>query len=73
MTITLLDNSLQIDTFYERRDSRYPDNVCLRIREICPDEERVFRAEETNLFLTPQEACTLATAMLKAAKCSLED
>ncbi|HTX80509.1 MAG TPA: hypothetical protein VMC62_12615 [Longilinea sp.] len=72
MTIHLLDNSLKIDIFYETRDKEFEDNICVRIMEDCPDDERLFRAEETNIFLNAKEACQLAEALRAAAKCSLE-
>lgn len=73
MEMNLLDNSLKIEVFFDRQDETFSDNICLRIKEICPDEERIFRAEESNLYLTPQQACLLADSLLKAAKCSLID
>jgi hypothetical protein len=72
MTINLLDNSLKVDVFFETRDKEFEDNVCVRIAEDCPDDERLFRAGETNVYLTPQEACQLAEALQAAARCSLE-
>jgi hypothetical protein len=73
MEISLLDNSLKVEVFFDRQDDSFRDNICLRIKETCPDEERIFRAEESNLYLTPQQACQLADSLLKAAKCSLID
>jgi len=72
MTIRLLDNSLKIDIFFEAKDKEFEDNVCVRIAEDCPDDERLFRAGETNVYLTPQEACQLAEALQAAARSSLE-
>ncbi|MGD0706827.1 MAG: hypothetical protein ABSA51_00085 [Anaerolineaceae bacterium] len=72
MTIHLLDNSLTIDIFFEVKDKEFEDNVCVRMVEDCPDDERLFRAGETNVYLTPQEACQLAQALQAAARCSLE-
>jgi hypothetical protein len=73
MEINLLDNSLKIEVFFDPQDENFSDNICLRIKENCPDEERVFRAEESNLYLTRQQACQLADLLLNAAKCSLSD
>jgi hypothetical protein len=71
MEINLLDNSLKIEVYFDQQDERFADNICLRIRENCPDEERVFRAVESNLYLTRQQACQLAEALIQAAQCSL--
>jgi hypothetical protein len=73
MEMNLLDNSLKIEVFFDREDETFSDNICLRIKENCPDEERIFRAEESNIYLTPHQACHLADSLLKAAKCSLID
>ena len=72
MAILLLDDTLQIEVHYEQEDGDLRDNVCLRIREDCPDEERLFRAEETNVYLTARQARELANALLNAAEHSLQ-
>ena len=72
MAIFLLDDTLQIEVHYESEDEDLRDNICLRILENCPDEERLFRAEETNIFLTARQARDLATALLNAAEHSLQ-
>jgi hypothetical protein len=72
MTISLLNDCMQVDIFYETEDQQFSDNICIRICETCPNEERLMLAEESNIFITPQEACTLANALLKAARSSLD-
>ena len=67
MAISLLDGTLKVDIFFEMKDCEYGDNVCLSIVEKCPDDEKVFRGDETNLYLTPQQARRLASAFLQAA------
>jgi hypothetical protein len=73
MSIHLLDGSLQVNIFYENRDSAFEDNICILLREDCPDGERLFRAIETNIFITPSEACELAKALNTAAQCSIQN
>ncbi len=73
MAIHLLDNSLHVEVFYDPSDRAYSDNICVQVQEDCPEEERLLRAVETNIFLTPQQACQLAQALSKAAKCSMHD
>jgi hypothetical protein len=68
MTITLLDGSMKVDIFFELNDCEYGDNICINITEKCPDDERVFRGDETNLYLTPRQARRLSSAFLKAAE-----
>ena len=68
MTITLLDGTLKVNIFFEQNDCRYGDNVCLCVFEKCPDDEKVFRGDETNLYLTPRQARKIAAAFLQAAE-----
>ncbi|GAB4161388.1 MAG: hypothetical protein Fur0021_34510 [Candidatus Promineifilaceae bacterium] len=67
MPIMLLDNSLQVEIFYEETDSGFADNICICFMEDCTPDERLFRADETNIFLTPEQAQELATALMNAA------
>lgn len=73
MPILLLDESLSVDVFYMPDESDYEDNIVLRIREDCPEDERIMRMEETNIFLTLQQAAQLAEALLVAVRASRED
>ncbi len=68
MTIMLLDDTLQVDIFFEQKDCEFGDNVCLSVVEECPDDEKVFRGDETNLYLTSKQARKLASALMKAAE-----
>ncbi len=71
--ILLLDETLRIIVFYEAQDKSFDDNVCLCIEEDCPEEERLFREQMTNIYLTRAQARRLAEALLKAAETSWED
>jgi len=73
MTILLLDGSMQIDIWYEENDRDYADNICISVKEICPDDERLFRGEETRLLITPKQALQLSKALRTAADNSLSD
>lgn len=67
MPIYLLDESLMINIFYEHKDCDFPDNICMSITEDCPEEEKVFKAEQSNLYLTSNQARQLAGALNQAA------
>lgn len=69
--IMLLDDSLRIRIYYDGEDRDYSDNICVCIFEECPDDEKVFIGDETNLYLTPEQAQALATALIHAANRSL--
>ncbi len=73
MSLYLLDDTLSIDVFYEKNDSQFCDNICIRFWESCPDEEKLFVAGETNIYITPEQACQLAEMLMKAVKTSQED
>lgn len=67
MIISLLDGSLRVQIFYEEPDASFEDNVCISFLEYCPEDEKIFKAGETNIFLTPEQAAQLAEALSKAA------
>jgi len=66
MSIWLLDNSLKVNIYYDTGDSEYDDNICVCIVEDCPEEEKIFRADETNIYLTPEQAIQLIQALRAA-------
>lgn len=67
MTIFLLDGTIEIDIFVECADHDLEDNICVTIVERCAPAERLLRAGETNIFLTPAQARELGAALLKVA------
>ena len=67
MVISLLDESLRVQIFFEEMDCDFEDNICIQFLELCPEEEKVFRHDETNIFLTPGQAEQFAQALLQAA------
>lgn len=67
MIVKLINGALMVKVNFETSDSEYDDNVCLCFEEPCHEDEKIFRAEQTNIFLTPKEARNLAQALLKAA------
>lgn len=72
MTIYLLDDSLSIDIFFEDRDCDFEDCICVTINESCAEDEKLFKADETNIYITPIEARRLAQALLAACEASNE-
>lgn len=72
LPITLLDESLLIEVFFSSDDCDLDDNICLRIIESCPEDEKVFKHEESQLYLTRKQARAFAEALLTAAQKSEE-
>jgi hypothetical protein len=70
MEIKLIGGELIVNICYENSDKEFDDNVCLSFKEPCLDDTRIFRAAETNLYITSQEARELAEILLKAAEAS---
>ena len=68
MAINLLDDTLSVEVYYDQSDCEYEDNICISILEDCPEEEKVFRAGQTNLYLTRDQARQLGQALLAAAE-----
>lgn len=73
MTIYMLEGTLQIDIFYDCEDQDLEDNVCVQVTERCPPAERLLRAGQTNIFLTPAQARELGNTLLQAASHSESD
>jgi hypothetical protein len=67
MPIYLLDDTISLNIYYDQTDCQYEDNVCLSFYEDCPQEEKIFRAGQTNIYLTREQARRIAEALLKAA------
>lgn len=67
MAIELLNGSLKIEIFYDKHDRDYEDNICLCLKETGPDEEKVLYANETNIYIKPEDARRLAKMLLDAA------
>jgi hypothetical protein len=67
MKIELLGGCLVVDIFFEETDTEFDDNICLRFTEPCSPDEVLFKAGETNIFLTAVEARQVAQALLKIA------
>lgn len=68
--ILLLDESLQVEIFFESDDCGYEDNICLKIVESCPEEEKIFLHDESHLYLTPKQAQDFADALSQAVRLS---
>ena len=66
-TIYLLDRSLKVDVYFEPDDLSFKDNICVSICEDCPDSEKIFIADETNIYLSAEESKKLGEILLAAS------
>lgn len=71
--ILLLDESLEIEVFYSKEDCDLADNICVRVIEDCPEDEKIFKHEESHIFITRQQAMDLVAALTKAIEDSSEE
>jgi hypothetical protein len=67
MTIHLLEGTLEVDIFYECEDQDLEDNICIRVIERCPPEEKLLKVGQTHLYLTAAQARQLGEMLLHAA------
>ena len=70
MPIYLVDDTLKVEVLYEPSDRQFDDDICLCIEESCPVEEKLFRADEVHIYLTPKQARQLGLALVQAATMS---
>jgi hypothetical protein len=66
--IRLLDDSLQVEVHYACEDADLEDNICIKVTESCLEEEKIFRHDESHLYITPEQARELAAELLKAVE-----
>jgi hypothetical protein len=55
-TLNLLDGSLKLSVYVDEADRGFEDDICLQFVEDCAEDEKVFRADDTRIYLTPEEA-----------------
>ncbi len=65
-TITLLDGSLKLSIFYEESDKEFDDDICLCFEEDCPEEEKLFKADEVSIYITPEQAALIVLELNRA-------
>lgn len=66
--ITLLDGSLKLSIYYDAADSQFEDNICLRFQEDCVEDEKLFRADEVGIYLTPEQAALIVLELSRAVE-----
>ena len=71
--IHLLDDSLEVEIFFDKEDCGYIDNICLRITESCEEEEKVFHHDENNLYITLEQAKALVDALNNSIQLSQQE
>ena len=67
MAIDLLNGSLKIDIFFDKKDREYEDNICVCLREFGPEDEKILYAGETNIFISAEQAREIAQMLTTAA------
>jgi hypothetical protein len=67
MAIKLLNGSLKIEIYFDKKDREYEDNICVCVREYGPEDEKILYAGETNIFINAEQARELAELLTTAA------
>jgi len=73
MYVYLLDKSLRVEVYYDQTDQGFEDNICVSFIEDCPDDEKIFKADETNIYLTCLQATQLVKVLNQAVRASTCD
>lgn len=71
--IPLLDGSLKVEIYYEESDREYEDDICLCFNEDCPDDEKLFKADEVSIYLKPEEVALLILQLNRALEAYRRD
>jgi hypothetical protein len=66
--VFLLDDSVKVEIYCDEMDREFEDNICVSFVEDCPAEEKIFRADETNIYLTPAQAKEFGDLLVRVAK-----
>ncbi len=66
MSILLLDGGLKVSIFYDESDREFEDDICIQLVEDCPEDERLLKFYESNIYITPDQACLLILALQRA-------
>ena len=67
MAIELLNGSLKVEVFFDKKDKEYEDNICVCLREFGPEDEKILYAGETNIFINAEQAREIAQMLNTAA------
>jgi hypothetical protein len=71
--ITLLDGSLKLRIYYDDTDRGFEDAICLCFVEDSVEEERLLRADETSIYLTPEQAGLIVLELSRALEAARRD
>ena len=65
-TISLLDGSLKLTIYFDDSDRDFEDDICLCFQEDSVEAEQLFRADETNVYITPEQAALIVLELSRA-------
>lgn len=68
--IMLLDGSLKLNIYYDTTDSGYDDDICLCFMEDSREDEKLFKADEVSIYLTPEQAALVVLELSRALDAS---
>jgi hypothetical protein len=65
-SINLLDGSLKLNIYFEESDREFDDDICLCFTEDCPEDEKLFKADEVSIFVTPEQVALMILELNRA-------
>jgi hypothetical protein len=65
--LTLFDGQLSVDVGFEQPGEAFDDNITFFLRESCPPDMKLLKADEVSFNLTSTQARMLAQSLLDAA------
>jgi hypothetical protein len=66
--LTLFDGQLSVDVEFEPPEEAFEDNIEFSLREHCPPEIKLLKADEVSFNLTSAQARVLAQSLLDVAE-----
>jgi hypothetical protein len=66
--ISLLDGTIKLSIFYDSSDREFEDDICFCFEEDCPENEKLFKADETSFNITPEQAALIVLELNRAIK-----
>ncbi len=65
-SISLLDGSLKLTIYYDPSDQEFEDDICLCFVEDCLEDEKLFKADETSMYVTPEQVALMILELNRA-------
>jgi hypothetical protein len=55
-----------LNIYYDPSDQEFEDDICLCFVEDCPEDEKLFKADETSMYVTPEQVALMILELNRA-------